>query len=195
MRFGNVLGSRGSVIPTFQRQIAAGGPVTVTDPRMTRFFMSIREAVTLVLQAPRISQDGEVLHARDGRAGQHLRARRADDPLCGYEVGTDIDIEITGMRPGERLTEQLRGKDERVEATSHPSIVAVGVVRLQPERLDGILTELGHAIERRDNDAARVRLLSSPAAATPAPGGSTENGSHGAGGSAAPGSRTPVHRT
>ena len=108
VRFGNVLGSRGSVIPTFQRQIAAGGPVTVTDPRMTRFFMSIREAVQLVLQAAAISQDREVFMLEMGEPVNIYDLAERMITLCGYEVGTDIEIQVTGMRPGERLTEQLR---------------------------------------------------------------------------------------
>jgi FlaA1/EpsC-like NDP-sugar epimerase len=197
VRFGNVLGSRGSVIPTFQRQIAAGGPVTVTDPRMTRFFMSIREAVTLVLQAAAISQHREVLMLEMGEPVNIYELAEHMITLCGYEVGTDIQIEITGMRPGERLTEQLRGKDERAEATSHPSVVAVGVVRLPAEQLDGILADLGRAIEGRDNDAARERLLTSPQTGSPTANGAgaSPNGSQGAEGPAHPESRAPAQRT
>ena len=159
VRFGNVLGSRGSVIPTFQRQIAAGGPVTVTDKRMTRFFMSTREAVTLVLQAAAISQDREVLMLEMGEPVNIYDLAERMIVLCGYEVGSDIEIQVTGMRPGERLNEQLRGRGERVEATSHPAVVALGVVRLPREQLQGTMAELADAIARRDNDAAREQLL------------------------------------
>jgi FlaA1/EpsC-like NDP-sugar epimerase len=159
VRFGNVLGSRGSVIPTFQRQIAAGGPVTVTDKRMTRFFMSTREAVALVLQAAAISQDREVLMLEMGEPVNIYDLAERMITLCGYEVGSDIEIQVTGMRPGERLTEQLRGRGERVEATSHPSVVALGVVRLPREHLQGTMAELEAAIARRDDAAAREQLL------------------------------------
>ncbi len=200
VRFGNVLGSRGSVIPTFQRQIATGGPVTVTDPRMTRFFMSTREAVMLVLQAAAISQDREVLMLEMGEPVNIYELAERMITLCGYEVGTDIEIEITGPRPGERLTEQLRGKGERAEATSHPAVVAVGVVRLQPERLDSILAELRHAIEARDNGRARELLLSVAAVEVVAAGTGTDAGAHANGRSTSArssrtGSHTPVPQT
>ena len=165
VRFGNVLGSRGSVIPTFQRQIAAGGPVTVTDKEMTRFFMSTREAVMLVLQAAAISQDREVLMLEMGEPVNIYDLAERMITLCGYEVGTDIEIQVTGMRPGERLTEQLRGRGERVEATSLPSVVALGVVRLGRERLRATMDDLAGAIAGRDNDAARVQLLAAAARA------------------------------
>jgi FlaA1/EpsC-like NDP-sugar epimerase len=159
VRFGNVLGSRGSVIPTFQRQIAAGGPVTVTDKAMTRFFMSTKEAVTLVLQAAAISQDREVLMLEMGEPVNIYDLAERMITLCGYEVGTDIEIQVTGMRPGERMTEQLRGRGERVEATSHPAVVALGVVRLPREQLEATMVDLAGAIAGRDNDAAREKLL------------------------------------
>lgn len=169
VRFGNVLGSRGSVIPTFQQQIAAGGPVTVTDKRMTRFFMSTREAVTLVLQAAAISQDREVLMLEMGEPVNIYDLAERMIMLCGYEVGTDIEIVVTGMRPGERLREQLRGRGERVESTSHPSVVALGVVRLPRDELDVILAELRLSIEQRDNNTTRARLLSAVADDVAAP--------------------------
>ncbi|HET9443867.1 MAG TPA: nucleoside-diphosphate sugar epimerase/dehydratase [Acidimicrobiales bacterium] len=131
VRFGNVLGSRGSVIPTFARQIAAGGPVTVTDPRMTRFFMSVQEAVQLVLQAAAFSRGGEVFMLEMGEAVNILNLAERMIRLSGRNVGTDVAVRITGPRPGEKLVEELRGPGEDAHPTPHPSII-----HLFPQRVD-----------------------------------------------------------
>ncbi|GIU86613.1 MAG: hypothetical protein KatS3mg009_1128 [Acidimicrobiia bacterium] len=125
VRFGNVLGSRGSVVPTFLRQILDGGPVTVTDPEMTRYFMTIPEAVSLVLQAGAMAHEAKVFLLDMGKPVSILHLARQMIRLAGLRPDDDIEIEITGPRPGERLHEQLHDDAETIEATAHPSIRAV----------------------------------------------------------------------
>lgn len=122
VRFGNVLGSRGSVIPVFQRQIAMGGPVTVTHPEMVRFFMTIPEAVQLVLQASALGRNGEVFVLDMGEPVRITDLARDMIELSGYEVDRDIKIVYTGLRPGERLFELLFSAQEDYTQTEHEKI-------------------------------------------------------------------------
>ena len=122
VRFGNVLGSRGSVVPTFFRQIVEGGPVTVTDPDMTRYFMTIQEAVSLVLQAGAMAEQRKVFLLDMGEPVKIIDLARQMIRLAGYRAGEDIAIDIVGMRPGERMHEQLEDVAELSSPTWHPSI-------------------------------------------------------------------------
>lgn len=125
VRFGNVLGSRGSVIPLFQRQIAAGGPVTVTDPRMVRYFMTIQEAAQLIIQAGSMGKGGEIFVLDMGKPVRIIDLARDLIRLSGFEPGRDIPIKITGPRQGERLVEVLIGDDEHPSPTEHKRIVRI----------------------------------------------------------------------
>lgn len=143
VRFGNVLGSRGSVVPLFQRQIAAGGPITVTHPEARRFFMSIPEAAQLVLQAAAMGRGGEIFVLDMGDPIRILDMAQDLIRLHGLEPGRDIEIVFTGLRPGEKLCEELFFAWEKPERTKHPKILVVNSSQpIDDEKFQRALSEL-----------------------------------------------------
>ena len=164
VRFGNVLGSRGSVIPTFARQIKAGGPVTVTDSRMTRFFMSVGEAVQLVLQAAVFAQGREIYMLDMGEPMNILELAERMIRLSGRSVGDEIAIRIVGRRPGEKLVEDLHAPQEACHPTSHPSITRLSPVPIAATTLDEAVLDLSAMCGRNDYGRAARYLLELAAA-------------------------------
>src|SRR4051794_4541519 len=158
VRFGNVLGSSGSVIPIFRKQIERGGPVTVTHPEMTRYFMTIPEAVSLVIQAGSIADRGQVYVLDMGEPVRILDLARNMIRLSGKEPDRDIAIEYVGTRAGEKLHEELWGDAEQVAPSSHPKIMRLTREPVDAEWLDGRLDLLERTVA--DGDALEaVRLL------------------------------------
>jgi FlaA1/EpsC-like NDP-sugar epimerase len=147
VRFGNVLGSSGSVIPIFRRQIERGGPVTVTHKDMTRYFMTIPEAVSLIVQAGAIGGRGHVYVLDMGEPVSIYQLAENMIRLSGKLPETDVAIRITGVRPGEKLHEVLWNEDESAEPTPHPKILAASQAPIDATWLDGELRELARLVE------------------------------------------------
>ncbi|MGH3907493.1 MAG: polysaccharide biosynthesis protein, partial [Pseudonocardiaceae bacterium] len=146
VRFGNVLGSRGSMLTTFQAQIERGGPITVTDPHVTRYFMTIEEAVQLVIQAGAIGSDGEALVLDMGKPVVIAEVAR----LMAARSDRRIAIEFTGLRPGEKLHEVLLASDEVDVRPKHPLISHVSVPALEPDEARAIDIAVGNDLLTRD---------------------------------------------
>jgi FlaA1/EpsC-like NDP-sugar epimerase len=158
VRFGNVLGSRGSVIPTFQRQIDAGGPVTVTDPAMTRFFMSVEEAVRFVLLAGAKAAGPDVLALEMGQRVNIGELAERMIRLSGYRVGHDVEVRTVGVRPGENLNEAIVGRAEQPGRREGP-VLAIVPVRLSVAAVRSTVRRLAALATSRDDDGARTVLL------------------------------------
>jgi FlaA1/EpsC-like NDP-sugar epimerase len=163
VRFGNVLGSSGSVIPLFRKQIQDGGPITLTDPEVTRYFMTIPEAAQLVLQAARMSQGGEVFILDMGQPVKILDLAKRLIDLSGLSLRDDqnpqgdIAIQVTGLRPGEKLYEELLIGDNP-ESTNHPRIMKARENFIGWNQLELQLAQLSEAMSINDESAIKDNL-------------------------------------
>ena len=155
VRFGNVIGSAGSVVPIFREQIRRGGPVTVTHPEMTRYFMTIPEASQLVLQAAVLGSSGEILILDMGEPVKILDLARDTIRLSGLKPDEDIQIVFTGIRPGEKLCEELQTSGEGIACTRHPQIFTGRVAGLPPQQMPAVLASL--TALAREGDSQEIR--------------------------------------
>lgn len=157
-RFGNVLGSNGSVIPLFTKQIKAGGPVTVTHPEITRYFMTISEASQLVLEAGTMGQGSEVFVFDMGKPVKVVDLAKKMIQLSGFEEGKDIKITFSGLRPGEKLYEELLNDNENTIPTHHPKIMLAKVPPFSYAEMDMALAEIQTLLENDTNSAIIKRI-------------------------------------
>jgi FlaA1/EpsC-like NDP-sugar epimerase len=158
VRFGNVIGSRGSVVPLFKKQIEAGGPLTVTHPEVVRYFMTIREASQLVLQASVLGDGGEVFVLDMGEEVKILELAQDMITLSGLIPDVDIKIEFIGLRPGEKLHEELLTAQEGVRMTRHEKIFIAKADEVDPERFYRCLRELKKLTKEMDRDGMIGKL-------------------------------------
>jgi FlaA1/EpsC-like NDP-sugar epimerase len=167
VRFGNVLGSSGSVVPTFTRQIAAGGPVTVTHPDMVRYFMTIPEAVGLVLQCCAQGQGGEIFVLDMGKPVKIAELARQMIELSGLKPEVDIEIKFVGLRPGEKLFEELNCKGEAYHPTRHPRIMRFVTVAEDWQKINAVLQKLDGELHQAGPDRLKQIIQQNLAEYTP----------------------------
>jgi FlaA1/EpsC-like NDP-sugar epimerase len=177
VRFGNVLGSSGSVVPIFRRQIAAGGPVTVTDERMTRYFMTIPEAVQLIIRSGELAVGGEIFVLEMGDPVRIIELARNMVRLSGNEPDIDIAIEIVGRRPGEKVHEELFNPGERPQPTPAEKIVCAVRGPLDPAWVESAFVRIEELVYNGDAaalaaavaelSAERALRVAAPDASTP----------------------------
>jgi len=160
VRFGNVVGSDGSVVPLFMEQIKKGGPVTVTHPEITRYFMSIKEAVQLVLQAGTIGDNNRIFLLDMGKPVKIIDLARDLIILNGYKPDEEIKMEFTGLRPGEKLIEELLVKGEDIEDTCHDKIKALKPLKNDKDLIEKTINLLQEAISSYDKKMAVETLIS-----------------------------------
>jgi len=158
VRFGNVVGSVGSVVPIFKKQIEKGGPVTVTDPEMTRYFMTIPESCQLILQAGAMGEGGEIFVLDMGTPVKIDDMARDLIRLSGYEPDVDIEIAYIGLRPGEKLYEELITEGEGIVPTSHEKIMVIRGQASDQERLNARIDELAPLAYEQDTEGLRLKL-------------------------------------
>jgi len=161
VRFGNVIGSSGSVIPLFRQQIQRGGPITVTHPDITRFFMTVEEAVQLILQAFTMGEGGEIFILDMGTPIKIVDMATDLIRLSGKEPDVDIEIKFTGLRPGEKLYEELITKGEGIVKTDHKRILVLSNGKALSDEVFSLnqkISELDHLAQKHDSKRIKRKL-------------------------------------